>query len=394
MSQEIFANSPDLQQLRDEGYEVSVVRGHLVVTNIPYVDSNRRIQKAALVCPLTLAGNSTCKPSDHVMRFTGSQPCYQDGRIIAGIVHAECDEVIIPSLRVTRAFSNKPPGGYSDYYEKVTRYAEILWAPARSIDKSVDPKSFQVQPDEVENSPFVYPDTNTGRAHIDSAVSCFEGQKVGIIGVGGTGSYIVDLVSKTPVATIRIFDGDDFFQHNAFRAPGAASLDELSLRLKKVDYLKRIYSKMHRGIEAHPEYVSEKNLPLLDDLGFVFICIDNGPAKRVIVDHLHQRRIPFVDVGVGIQLVDGRLTGAVRVTVSSELRSDHIEKRISFGENDDEMYATNIQIADLNMLNASLAVVRWKKMAGFYADLKNEHECGYVIECNILVNDDHAPQVD
>jgi hypothetical protein len=37
-------------------------------------------------------------------------------------------------------------------------------------------------------------------------------------GLGGTGSYILDLVSKTPVNEILLFDSDDFLQHNAFRS--------------------------------------------------------------------------------------------------------------------------------------------------------------------------------
>jgi len=391
MSRNIFEKSSDLLRLRDEGYEVSIIGTHLVVSNIPYVTSNREIQRGMLVCPLELAGNRTCRPSDHVMGFTGSQPCYQNGKPIEGIIHAECNERISPKLTVIRKFSNKPLGGYVDYYAKVKRYAEILFTPAKSIDNTVSPCTFRVFPAESEELPFVYPDTNTGRAHIDSLVDCLKEHKVGIIGTGGTGSYVLDLITKTPVAVIRIFDNDEFRQHNAFRAPGAASIDQLSQQPKKVAYLKNTYSNIHRYIEAIEEKVNEKNLPLLDDLDFVFICIDSGPAKRTIIEYLHQKSIRFVDLGVGVQLIGGKLSGIVRITTSSELQRDHIERRVSFGDDTDDVYATNIQIADLNMLNAALAVIRWKKIFGFYADLKREHECGYVIESNSLINDDFAP---
>jgi len=39
----------------------------------------------------------------------------------------------------------------------------------------------------------------------------------------------------------------------------------------------------------------------------------------------------------------------------------------------------NIQVADLNCLNATLAVIRWKKMCGFYFDLKHERYSSYTI---------------
>jgi hypothetical protein len=57
------------------------------------------------------------------------------------------------------------------------------------------------------------------------------------------------------------------------------------------------------------------------------------------------------------------------------------------GEND---YAPNIQIADLNCLNATLAVIRWKKLVGFYQDLKQEHNSLYLINTGRVINEDHA----
>jgi hypothetical protein len=36
-------------------------------------------------------------------------------------------------------------------------------------------------------------------------------------------------------------------------------------------------------------------------------------------------------------------------------------------------YDGNIQIAELNSLNAALAVIKWKKLCGFYNDRKAEH---------------------
>jgi tRNA A37 threonylcarbamoyladenosine dehydratase len=61
--------------------------------------------------------------------------------------------------------------------------------------------------------------------------------KVAIVGLSGTGVYVLDLVAKTPVQEIHLFDGDLFHSHNAFRSPGAASLDELRQAPKKVTYL-------------------------------------------------------------------------------------------------------------------------------------------------------------
>ena len=56
----------------------------------------------------------------------------------------------------------------------------------------------------------------------------------------------------------------------------------------------------------------------------------------------------------------------------------------------DDEYDRNIQIADLNALNAMLAVIRWKKLYGFYADTGREHCSALVVERNKIFNDDIA----
>lgn len=68
-------------------------------------------------------------------------------------------------------------------------------------------------------------------------------EKLAIVGLGGTGAYVLDLIAKTPVKEIHLFDGDKFSSHNAFRAPGAASIDDLHKQNLKVEYLHAIYSR-------------------------------------------------------------------------------------------------------------------------------------------------------
>ena len=51
-------------------------------------------------------------------------------------------------------------------------------------------------------------------------------------------------------------------------------------------------------------------------------------------------------------------------------------------------YERNIQLAELNALNAALAVIKWKKIRGIYQDLVQEGDCGYVLDGNRIVNRD------
>lgn len=389
MLQQQINRSPDLKRLRDEGYEIEVKGGQLIVHHIPYVNSNREVKFGKLITPLSLNNDVTLKPADHVINFMGEYPCNNDGSIITAIQHsAQLNQQLFDGIVLNYSFSNKPPKGYDNYYQKVTRYAEIISAPAKSIDKTVTSQTFKVIECSEDESVFHYTDSNSSRANINQLNAKFKGQRIAIIGMGGTGSYILDLVAKTPVDEILLFDADEFLQHNAFRAPGAASVETLNKRLKKVDYFNEIYSQMRRGIKPYSENVTEKNIELLKGLSYVFICIDSNGAKSMIMSNLRNFGVTFIDTGLGVNLVDENLIGQLRVTVGTPVKYDHIPNRIGSASMEDNEYATNIQIADLNAMNALMAVIKWKKLSGFYQDLKEEYNSTYTINTSQLINED------
>ena len=173
------------------------------------------------------------------------------------------------------------PGKYPDYYEKIKTYIAIICNPAQAIDQTATPYTHPVVvPDEEDGSVFNYIDTAATKVGIVAANRKLEGPKIAIIGAGGTGGYVLDFVAKTPVAEIHVFDGDVFLNHNAFRCPGAASLDELGKKQLKVDYLAGLYSRMRKKIIPHNCFIDELTIGQLKEMSFVFICIDKGAGKR------------------------------------------------------------------------------------------------------------------
>lgn len=388
MSQQLISHSQDLKRLRDEGFEIEVCGGYLLVHHIPYVNQQMQVKFGVLVSDLTLINpNTTGRPNTHVIYFCGEHPCNKDGTIITQIQHSGHNKIIKPGISTNYSFSNKPPKGYEDYYQKISRYTEIISAPAKSLDKGVTEKTFRAITDDSIDAVFTYIDTNSSRANVLHLNSKFNGQKIAIIGLGGTGSYILDLISKTPVDEIHLFDGDLFHLHNAFRSPGAASLGQLERQLKKVHYFTELYSNMHKHIVPHDCNITDNNLNDLDTMSFVFIAVDQNSIRKGIIDYLLEK-IPFIDVGLGVNLVDDSLIGTLRVTLGTTNKSDHLANRVSFTDDDNNDYAPNIQIADLNCLNATLAVIKWKKMLGFYQDLQNEHHSTYSINVAQLQNED------
>ncbi|MFZ0774022.1 MAG: ThiF family adenylyltransferase [Candidatus Sulfotelmatobacter sp.] len=233
MSKELIDRSADLRRLRDEGFTVEVTKsGCLVVRNIPYVNSSREIKYGILVSELTLANDVTTTPSTHVIHFAGEHPCHRDGTQIRQIGHQSTTQTL-GGIEVHHSFSNKPPEGYRNYYEKISTYAEVISSPAKSIDPNATAQPFSLIEVSEEESVFKYLDTASSRAGIDQVTKKLEIGKVAIIGLGGTGSYLLDFLAKTPVKEIHLFDRDKYLQHNAFRSPGAASGEELEKKRQR-----------------------------------------------------------------------------------------------------------------------------------------------------------------
>jgi len=388
MSHQLIAHSPDLQKLRNQGLDLDIQHGYLLIKDVPYVNASREVKLGTLVSRLELNGDTTNKPSDHVAYWVGEHPCHSTGSVIATIQNPSAPQDLGNGLKVDFTFSAKAE--YRDYHHKMTTYIGRITGEAQVIDAAATAETYPVISTDESESVFKYQDTASSRVNIGNFNEKLAGQRIGIVGLGGTGSYVLDLVAKTCVNEIHLFDGDVFSQHNAFRTPGAASLDELKIKPTKVAYLESVYAKMRRGLVIHELYMDSSTSEQLNGLDFVFLCLDSGASKKDIVATLIQLGIPFIEVGMGVVRSDDSLSGLIRIAVGTKEVHDKILKKINFSDGDvhEDEYSTNIQIAELNALNACLAVIRWKKVFGFYRDSSDAHFISYSIAANEMVNED------
>lgn len=386
-----IAHSPDLLRLREAGYNIFVTdAGFLVVRDVPYVTTQRQIALGAVACQLELAGDITVQPSDHTAKFMGDYPCDKEGAPMEMLRHSTETIALGNGLTAQHSFSRKPQRGhYVDYFEKMTTYVSLIMQPALDLDPSVTAKTRQVVETEPGESPFNYLDMASSRSEIHEINARLAGIKIAIVGLGGTGSYILDAVVKSPVNEIHLFDADVLLTHNAFRAPGAPSLEELRGQPLKVDYFKKIYSKMRKGIITHPVQIDGSNVSLLEGMTFVFLAMDSGAAKRAIIEQLEAWETPFVDVGMGLYVKRRKIGGLLRTVISLPGAREKARARISLAEDDAiNEYDRNIQIAELNGLNAFFAVIAWKKHFGYYSDMGHERFTSYSVANSLLAKDD------
>jgi hypothetical protein len=393
MSEQLISHSADLQRLRDEGYDIEIHSNYLLVKQVPYVTADKVVARGILASELSTSGCTTITPNTHVVSFVGSIPCDNHGRDLDTIIHQRGAFPLCGNLMASCMFSRKPLEGYPDYYEKMTGYVNILLGYAQAIDPSATAKMFPPHPTADNESVFRYLDSASSRAQISAITEKLKPGKVAIVGLGGTGSYILDLIAKTPIEQIHLYDRDTFYTHNAFRAPGAASIEELNAASKKVEYFQRKYAPLRRNIFAHPVHIDESNIEELRDMAFVFLTMDTSASKKYIIKKLEEFGVPFIDTGMGVGQVNSSLEGLVRTTTSVPGHRQHVWNRLSFADEGDNEYEQNIQIADLNALNAAIAVIKWKKFCGFYIDLGHEYSSTYAIDGNYLLNEDQKGQM-
>lgn len=372
MFQKLVNHNNDLKRLVDKGYAVGFDSNYLIVRDIPYLDSNLELRIGAFVAKLVFVDENRVTQDDHQIYFAGSMPYNLNGKPIPNLGGGPKDIPLSENCKdvtVQLSFSNKPrtSGRFEDFFEKIESYVAIIAGPA--MEKfDVNPYTFKTSEKISEDTVFKLHDTLTSRAEISDITRNFKNDIIAIIGLGGTGSYILDYLVKTPVKGIRIFDLDPYHVHNAFRSPGRLKNEELGN--SKVHVFKSRYDEFRTGIKADAKFIDETCKKDFEDVTFAFVCVDSGKSRAGIVELLLSLKIPFVDVGMGLKRKNNAISGLIRTTyISPESeRSEKVKEYLPLSVNNDDIYKTNIQIAELNALNASLAVIRYKQIRGFYKE--------------------------
>ena len=215
------------------------------------------------------------------------------------------------------------------------------------------------------------------------------GQQIGIVGLGGVGLWILDLMSKTDVREIKIWDGDEIEGRNLVRAPGWASQDAIGKN--KADYFGEQYGRIRTGISIRGQYWHSDNPEdTFDGLDFVFVAVDKTETRTALCERLEENKIPFIDVGMGIERREERVRGSCQVFFSGE-EPGRWRIGIPTAEGAGEQDYHALQLADLGALNAALAVGIWRRHIGQYEEEEKDWLVRYRIENNDLLKKPEQP---
>ena len=227
--------------------------------------------------------------------------------------------------------------------------------------------------------PFKIPNTFEARAAIGPVQDRIRDQRTAIIGMGGTGAYVLDLMAKTPVAEIHLLDSDYVDWHNFMRAPGAPTTEEIESRRKgrlhKVNYYHSKYASLREGIYPHAVRVDSSSMFAeflsVHPVDYAFVCIDqlmdsDSPRQDIVYSALSEAGVPFIDSGVSITLDNCAVRGVVTTSAyaaGSLAWKDAIPNARVEGN---VPGYRNVQLQEVNALAASLAVMEWRRRTRQY----------------------------
>lgn len=372
MFQKLVSHNSDLKNLVEKKYAVAFDSEHLIIRDVPYLDSNKELKIGAIVAKLEFIDEVTVKQDDHQIFFAGGIPHEVDGTPIPNLASGRNASLSLSELSadvvVERRFSHKIKGttGYSDFCEKIETYVAVISGPAMVLHKEASPYTCRIQEEMVTDPIFKLNDTLTSRAELQELCEVFKSEKVAIIGLGGTGSYVLEFLAKSRIPEIVTFDSDKFHIHNLYRSPGKVETAEFGK--SKTEVYKLRYDNLRNGLTFNDKFLDSDSATDLEGVTFAFVCIDSGSARADVFELLKNLKIPFIDVGMGLSKKENGLRGAVQTT---HYPADSYEQVLKNGfaqleDRPDNLYKKNIQIAELNALNAALAVIHYKQLKGFY----------------------------
>lgn len=280
-------------------------------------------------------------------------------------------------ISIRKGARDRPEDDYSAR-DLIHRYAKQIVGAVYAAGHH-KPNSCAVQ------DPFKILNTYEVRSGVAAIQDRIRGQSIAIIGLGGTGAYVLDMIAKTPVGEIHLVDDDYIDWHNFMRAPGAPTGEEIDSLMEikqsgtdcfgKVDYYYSKYESLREGIHAHTvrldslskcnEFFGEHRID------YAFVCIDQdenseSPRQDVVYSALSEAGIPFVDSGISISLDNDAVSGAVTTSAYSAGSLEWKTGVPNASLRNKGLGYRNVQLPEVNALAASLAVMEWRRQTKQY----------------------------
>ena len=261
--------------------------------------------------------------------------------------------------------SYKPEEGYKNAWEALSAYANFLCGHYHGMSaeptRSNRPYTFDLPPQDDEAAMWT--------SHVSQ-------EKVAIIGLGGVGSWIADLVVKSDALEVHGWDYDYIESKNILRMPGAVD-PRMWINKPKAEWFKEAYGRVHANVSDHNVKVTSDNVKeVLADTTFAFVAVDLDEDRTMICESLANAGIPFVVAGLSLTREVGQVSFSARIITAYPQSSTWETLLPHVGQAGQEDYGS-LDIADAYSIVAGWAVQSWRKMRGQILS-RGKQEClGY-----------------
>lgn len=146
------------------------------------------------------------------------------------------------------------------------------------------------------------------------AQSILSSSVVGVVGLGGGGSHIVQQLAHVGVRNYVLYDHDYIELSNLNRLVGG-TLRDVKMNRRKIDIATRTIKRLHPSANIHAEFARWQDQPLaLRNCDIIFGCVD-GLRERQELERCSRRYlIPYIDIGLDVHCVGDeppRMSGQV-----------------------------------------------------------------------------------
>ena len=132
--------------------------------------------------------------------------------------------------------------------------------------------------------------------------------RVGIVGLGGTGSVIAQQLAHLGVGELLLIDPDELEESNLNRVVGSRPGD---VGRAKVEIARHMIESIHPGAKVEALAADVRDVPTarrLLDVDVIVMCTDSHGSRAVLTQLAYQFLIPAVDVGVAVHANGGRVS--------------------------------------------------------------------------------------
>ena len=119
-------------------------------------------------------------------------------------------------------------------------------------------------------------------------------KKVAVIGCGGLGGHLIELLSRVGIGAIRAVDGDVFEESNLNRQ---LLSEEALLGTSKAEAAVRRIGRINSGVKGEfvPDFLDAENAPhLIAGCDAVLDALDSIPARRILAKACADAGIPYI----------------------------------------------------------------------------------------------------